>query len=219
MSQARKGPKLSGLAYVDYLGGGGFGDVYLYENVGLRRKEAVKIIREGELSDVAVAQFMAEADAMAGLEHPHIVLVYETGTVDDGRPYLRMQYYSGGTMEVRAADGRLSIAEVLRTGVEIGGALETAHRAGLLHRDIKPANILVSAWGTTVYSDVHLGNCRTFVSFDIIYRYLIQLGYKVRYVRNITDVGHLEGDADEGEDKVSKKARLEKVEPMEVVQR
>ncbi|MBL0110703.1 MAG: cysteine--tRNA ligase [Saprospiraceae bacterium] len=73
--------------------------------------------------------------------------------------------------------------------------------------------------GPTVYSDVHLGNCRTFVSFDIIYRYLIQLGYKVRYVRNITDVGHLEGDADEGEDKVSKKARLEKVEPMEVVQR
>nr|MBP9745905.1 class I tRNA ligase family protein [Saprospiraceae bacterium] len=73
--------------------------------------------------------------------------------------------------------------------------------------------------GPTVYSDVHLGNCRTFVSFDIIYRYLMQLGYKVRYVRNITDVGHLEGDADEGEDKVSKKARLEKVEPMEVVQR
>lgn len=73
--------------------------------------------------------------------------------------------------------------------------------------------------GPTVYSDVHLGNCRTFISFDIIYRYLTQLGYKVRYVRNITDVGHLEGDADEGEDKVSKKARLESLEPMEVVQR
>ncbi len=73
--------------------------------------------------------------------------------------------------------------------------------------------------GPTVYSDVHLGNCRTFVSFDVIYRYLLALGYKVRYVRNITDVGHLEGDADEGEDKVSKKARIEKLEPMEVVQR
>jgi len=73
--------------------------------------------------------------------------------------------------------------------------------------------------GPTVYSDVHLGNCRTFISFDIIYRYLTQLGYKVRYVRNITDVGHLEGDADEGEDKVSKKARMERLEPMEVVQR
>ena len=73
--------------------------------------------------------------------------------------------------------------------------------------------------GPTVYSDVHLGNCRTFVSFDLIYRYLLHLDYKVRYVRNITDAGHLEGDRDEGDDKFSKKARLEQVEPMEIVQR
>ncbi len=73
--------------------------------------------------------------------------------------------------------------------------------------------------GPTVYSDVHIGNCRTFISFDVIYRYLSFLGYNVRYVRNITDVGHLENDADEGEDKISKKAKLENLEPMEVVQR
>lgn len=73
--------------------------------------------------------------------------------------------------------------------------------------------------GPTVYSDVHLGNCRTFISFDVIFRYLQHLGYKVRYVRNITDVGHLEGDADTGEDKIAKKARLERLEPMEIVQR
>jgi cysteinyl-tRNA synthetase len=74
--------------------------------------------------------------------------------------------------------------------------------------------------GPTVYSDVHIGNCRTFVSFDVIYRYFLHKGYKVRYVRNITDVGHLEGDVDTGaEDKISKKARLEQLEPMEVVQR
>ncbi|TNE53039.1 MAG: cysteine--tRNA ligase [Bacteroidetes bacterium] len=72
--------------------------------------------------------------------------------------------------------------------------------------------------GPTVYSNVHLGNCRTFVSFDLIYRYLMHLGYKVRYVRNITDVGHLESDEGEGEDKISKKARLEQLEPMEIVQ-
>lgn len=72
--------------------------------------------------------------------------------------------------------------------------------------------------GPTVYDYVHLGNCRTFISFDIIYRYLLHLGYKVRYVRNITDAGHLENDADEGEDKIAKKARLEQLEPMEVVQ-
>ncbi len=73
--------------------------------------------------------------------------------------------------------------------------------------------------GPTVYSDVHLGNCRTFVSFDLIYRYLLHLGFKVRYVRNITDAGHLEGDRDEGDDKFAKKARLEKLEPMEIVQK
>jgi len=71
--------------------------------------------------------------------------------------------------------------------------------------------------GPTVYSDVHLGNCRTFVSFDLIFRYLTHLGYKVRYVRNITDVRQLESDADEGEDKIAKKARLEQLEPIEVV--
>ena len=73
--------------------------------------------------------------------------------------------------------------------------------------------------GPTVYSNVHLGNCRTFISFDLIFRYLQHLGYKVRYVRNITDAGHLENDADEGEDRIAKKARLESIEPMEVVQR
>ena len=73
--------------------------------------------------------------------------------------------------------------------------------------------------GPTVYSNVHLGNVRTFMSFDVIFRYLKHLDYKVRYVRNITDAGHLENDADEGEDKIAKKARLEQIEPMEVVQR
>lgn len=73
--------------------------------------------------------------------------------------------------------------------------------------------------GPTVYSNVHLGNVRTFISFDIIYRYLLHLGYKVRYVRNITDVGHLVDDVDEGEDKIVKRARLEQLEPMEIVQR
>ena len=72
--------------------------------------------------------------------------------------------------------------------------------------------------GPTVYSHVHLGNCRTFLSFDLVFRYLNHLGYKVRYVRNITDAGHLENDADSGEDRIAKKARLEQLEPMEVVQ-
>ena len=72
--------------------------------------------------------------------------------------------------------------------------------------------------GPTVYGDGHLGHARPAITFDLLFRYLTHLGYKVRYVRNITDVGHLEHDADEGEDKIAKKARLEQKEPMEVVQ-
>lgn len=73
--------------------------------------------------------------------------------------------------------------------------------------------------GPTVYSEVHLGNVRTFICFDLIFRYLQHLGYKVRYVRNITDAGHLEEDSEDKEDKIAKKARLEKLEPMEIVQK
>ncbi|MDR0194546.1 MAG: cysteine--tRNA ligase [Myroides sp.] len=73
--------------------------------------------------------------------------------------------------------------------------------------------------GPTVYSYVHLGNCRTFISFDLVYRYLKHLGYAVRYVRNITDVGHMVDDVDEGEDKIAKRARIEQIEPMEIVQK
>lgn len=86
-------------------------------------------------------------------------------------------------------------------------------------KPIKPPLVGLYVCGPTVYSDVHLGNCRTFISFDMIYRYLIHIGYKVRYVRNITDAGHLEGDRDEGDDKFAKKAKLEQVEPMEIVQK
>ena len=84
---------------------------------------------------------------------------------------------------------------------------------------IHPPHVGMYVCGPTVYSNVHLGNVRTFLTFDIVYRYLTFIGYRVRYVRNITDVGHLTDDGDQGEDKVAKKARLENLEPMEVVQR
>jgi cysteinyl-tRNA synthetase len=86
-----------------------------------------------------------------------------------------------------------------------------------LFKPVNPQNVGMYVCGPTVYSDVHLGNVRTFMTFDIIARYFRFLGFKVRYVRNITDVGHLENDADEGEDKIAKKARLEQLEPMEIV--
>ena len=79
-------------------------------------------------------------------------------------------------------------------------------------------NVGMYVCGPTVYGDPHLGHARPAITFDILFRYLQHIGYKVRYVRNITDVGHLEHDADEGDDKIEKKARLEQLEPMEIAQ-
>ena len=103
-------------------------------------------------------------------------------------------------------------SQVLKVSNSLSGKKE-------VFKPIKEGYLGMYVCGPTVYSNVHLGNCRTFMSFDMIFRYFKHLGYKVRYVRNITDAGHLENDADDGEDKISKKAKLEQIEPMEVVQR
>jgi len=95
----------------------------------------------------------------------------------------------------------------------------TLTRKKEIFEPLNAPNVGMYVCGPTVYSDVHLGNCRTFISFDLIFRYLKYSGYKVRYVRNITDAGHLEGDRDEGEDKFAKRAKLEQLEPMEIVQK
>ena len=94
----------------------------------------------------------------------------------------------------------------------------TLTRCKELFKPLHEGRVGMYVCGPTVYGDAHLGHARPAITFDILFRYLQHLGYKVRYVRNITDVGHLEHDADEGEDKVAKKARLEQLEPMEVVQ-
>ena len=88
-----------------------------------------------------------------------------------------------------------------------------------IFKPIKKNSVGMYVCGPTVYNNVHLGNCRTFISFDLIFRYLKHLGYKVKYVRNITDVGHLENDSDFGEDRILKKAKIDKIEPMEVAQK
>lgn len=86
-------------------------------------------------------------------------------------------------------------------------------------KPIKPPFVGLYVCGPTVYGDSHLGHARPAITFDVVFRYMMHLGYKVRYVRNITDVGHLVNDADEGEDKIAKKAKLDQIEPMEVVQK
>ncbi|WP_432709756.1 cysteine--tRNA ligase [Pedobacter sp.] len=104
----------------------------------------------------------------------------------------------------------------MKTGLKL---YNTLTRKKEVFIPINPPNVGMYVCGPTVYSDVHLGNCRTFISFDLIFRYLKYSGYKVRYVRNITDAGHLEGDRDEGDDKFAKRAKLEQLEPMEIVQK
>src|SRR5574344_3115663 len=94
----------------------------------------------------------------------------------------------------------------------------TLTRTKELFKPIQPGHVGMYVCGPTVYGEAHLGHARPGVTYDVLFKLLRHLGYKVRYVRNITDVGHLEHDADEGEDKIAKKARLEQLEPMEVVQ-
>ncbi|WP_129716073.1 cysteine--tRNA ligase [Pedobacter sp. SYP-B3415] len=102
------------------------------------------------------------------------------------------------------------------TGIQV---YNTLTRRKEIFEPVNTPHVGMYVCGPTVYNDVHLGNCRTFISFDIIFRYLRYAGYKVRYVRNITDAGHLEGDRDEGDDKFAKRAKLEQLEPMEIVQK
>ena len=148
-------PQIAGHRHIRLLSdAGGYGDVHLYEESALgNRKVAVKVIREHDRDADASRQFLAEANTMAALEHPNIVRVYGSGVTADGRPYISMQYCAGDTLEERVLRERLSVAEVLRTGIGIGSAVETAHRAGLLHRDIKPANILKTPWGAPGLTD------------------------------------------------------------------
>lgn len=94
----------------------------------------------------------------------------------------------------------------------------TLSRTKEIFEPITPPHVGLYVCGPTVYGEAHLGHARPYITFDVLRRYLTHLGYKVRYVRNITDVGHLENDADAGEDKIAKKARLEQLEPMEVVE-
>ena len=148
------GPEIEGLTYLEHLGSGGYSDVYLYERRKPRMRVAVKVLTGARLSPAELRQFAAEAETMAELaDHPYIVQVFSTGTTGDGRPYLVMKYYPPPNLARRASTERFSVAEVLRTGIQVASAVETAHRAGILHRDIKPANILISQYGEPGLAD------------------------------------------------------------------
>lgn len=133
---------------------GGFADVFLYEQEMPRRHVAVKVLLASALGDEIRERFRAEADLMATLSHhPSIVTVYQADVAQDGRPYLVMEYCSRAGLGERYRTERMTVAEVLRIGVRLASAVETAHRAGILHRDIKPANVLITDFGWPALTD------------------------------------------------------------------
>lgn len=147
-------PELPGFTYVEPLGTGGFADVFVYEQQMPRRKVAVKVLLADRISSSAAQEFTDEANVMAMLStHPAIVTIYHAGVAVDGRPYLVMEYCPRPNLQVRARREPFSVAEALRVGIQVAGAVETAHRAGVLHRDIKPANILVTEYNRPALTD------------------------------------------------------------------
>lgn len=147
-------PELPGFTFVEPLGTGGFADVFLYEQQMPRRRVAVKVLLADRISSGAAQEFADEANVMAMLStHPAIVTIYQSGVAADGRSYLVMEYCPRPNLQQRARKEAFSVAEALRVGVQVAGAVETAHRAGVLHRDIKPANILVTEYNRPALTD------------------------------------------------------------------
>jgi hypothetical protein len=146
-------PNLPGFSYIRVLGSGGFADVFLYEQNMPRRQVAVKVMLSEVVTPQVRQMFQAEANLMAQLStHPSVLTVYQASVSSDGRPYLVMELCSP-SLSQRYRNQQISVDEVLRVGIKIASAVETAHRAGVLHRDIKPSNILTTAYGNPVLSD------------------------------------------------------------------
>ena len=151
---AAAAPRIPGLDVVRPLGSGGYADVYLYEQQQPRMPVAVKVLKREGLTAAIRRQFVDEANTMAQLaDHPYIVQVFRSEQTADGGAYLVMKYYPPPNLAVRSRAQRMSVEEVLRTGIQLASAVETAHRAGIIHRDIKPANVLVSQYGQPGLTD------------------------------------------------------------------
>lgn len=147
-------PEIPGLVYRQPLGSGGYADVFLYEQQMPRMPVAVKVLKRDGLTPAIRRQFVEEANTMAQLaDHPYIVQVFRSEQLADGGAFLVMKYYPPPNLATRAKRERLTVEEVLRTGIQLASAVETAHRAGIVHRDIKPANVLISQYGAPGLTD------------------------------------------------------------------
>ena len=143
---------IPGFTYVDYLGGGGFADVYQYQDA-LGRDVAVKVLHR-DMNERMYENFQQEAALMAKLSsHPNIITIFQFGASSEDRPYLVMEMYPSGSISTQVRQKLYSAQQAMTVGIRIAGAIETAHRMGVLHRDIKPGNILFNQLGHPALTD------------------------------------------------------------------
>ncbi|MBA2286844.1 MAG: serine/threonine protein kinase [Ktedonobacteraceae bacterium] len=133
------------------IGDGGFAQVFLATDLALERKVAVKVLAQSWVKDQdQLVRFKNEARAIAALEHPNILLIYDVGATKNGVPYLVMPYISGGTLADRMKQGPFTLDEIGAYLAQIGSALDYAHQRGIIHRDVKPSNLLIRPDGQLV---------------------------------------------------------------------
>jgi Tol biopolymer transport system component/serine/threonine protein kinase len=136
------GQIVSHYTIIKAIGAGGMGEVYLAEDARLGRKVAIKLLRASVTTDIdRLNRFEREARAASALNHPNLCTIHEVGEMEDGRPYIVMEYIQGVSLRERLGQGQLQITEVLDIAMQVGSALAAAHQAGIVHRDIKPENI------------------------------------------------------------------------------
>jgi len=147
-------PNIPGLTYQQDLGSGGFADVYLYRRQIPDRLVAIKVLRTSSMDDELAQRFTRQANLMAALAHPHIAKIYVAG-ITDQHPYIEMAYYPNGSLQDQISKQPLSVPDVMRFGVQLCSAIQTAHDLNppLLHRNIKPANVLLDEYNDPVLTD------------------------------------------------------------------
>lgn len=147
-------PELDDFHFVSYLGSGGFSDVYVYEEQLPKRLVAIKVLSKNALGGGDASRFRGEVDLMAQLSgHPSVVPIHDADIASSGQPYVVMEYCPLPSLAERIAARDLSLADALRMGIQIAGAVHTAHIMSIVHYDIKPANVLYSAFGRPLLGD------------------------------------------------------------------
>ena len=166
-------PVIPDYRYIRYIDSGGFADVFLFEQERIGREVALKVVRSQDLADDVIARFQEEARLMARLAHRNVVTIHDFGVAPDGRPFISMEYCPEH-MGRAARRAPLSVEQALRIGIQVAGALDSAHGAGIIHRDVKPANILLRQTGEPALTDfgiagVHGGDSGEAVGMSIPY--------------------------------------------------